>query len=173
VVSALRYRYRGIGTAVSASRYRHCGVEGLAGDRWALTSSKEAAAGAALTSLARHEPFLPIGLGIRLAFRLPQRQVITVTTNVPGPRQPLYLAGRRLLEIFPYVPIATTLRFGVSIFTYCDRITFGVTGDYDTAPDLDLLAGGIERGVAELAAAAHRRDGSRPADPGRVARSGR
>ena len=50
----------------------------------------------------------------------------------------------------PYVPIATTLRTGISVFTYCDRLTFGITGDYDSTPDLDVLARGIEEGVAEL-----------------------
>jgi diacylglycerol O-acyltransferase len=58
------------------------------------------------------------------------------------------------VEIIPYVPIATTLRTGVSIFTYCDQVTFGITGDYDTTPDIDVLARGIERGVSELLAAA-------------------
>jgi WS/DGAT/MGAT family acyltransferase len=120
----------------------------------AAKASKEAEAGEAMTSLAQYEPFPPVSLGIRLVSRLPQRQIITVTTNVPGPPTPLYLAGHRLLEVFPYVPIATTLRFGVSIFTYCDRLTLGITGDYDTAPDIDVLARGIEDALAELAAAA-------------------
>jgi hypothetical protein len=97
-----------------------------------------------------HEPFLPIARGIRLVSRLPQRQVVTVTTNVPGPCKPLYLAGRRMLEVFPYVPIATTLRLGVSVFSYCDRLTFGVTGDYDSAPDVGVLARAIEDALAEL-----------------------
>jgi hypothetical protein len=116
----------------------------------AAKASKEAEAGEAMTSLAKHEPFPPVSLGIRLVSHLPQRQIITVTTNVPGSPRPLYLAGQRLLEVFPYVPIATTLRFGVSVFTYCDRLTFGVTGDYDTAPDTEVLARGIEDALAEL-----------------------
>jgi diacylglycerol O-acyltransferase len=118
-----------------------------------LKASKEAQAGEAMTSLARHEPFAPISLGMRMAARLPHRNIVTVTTNVPGPRQPLYLLGRRLVEIVPYVPITARLRTGISILTYCDEVTFGVTGDYDTARDVTELARAIERGVAELAAA--------------------
>jgi diacylglycerol O-acyltransferase len=131
----------------------------------AAKASKEAEAGEAMTSLAKHEPFLPVSLGVRLVSHLPQRQVITVTTNVPGSPRPLYLAGRRLLEVFPYVPIATTLRFGVSVFTYCDRLTFGVTGDYDTAPDTEVLARGIEDALAELVkeATRERAQGAAPA----------
>ena len=41
----------------------------------------------------------PISWGIRLASHLPQRSIVTVTTNVPGPREPLYLLGRRIVEI--------------------------------------------------------------------------
>ena len=116
----------------------------------AAKASKEAEAGEAMTSLARHEPFPPVSLALRVASRLPQHQITTVTTNVPGPRRPLSLLGRRLVEVFPYVPIATTLRFGVSIMSYCDQLTFGITGDYDTAPDIDALARGIADSLAEL-----------------------
>ena len=73
---------------------------------------------------------------------------------MPGPRQPLYGMGRRLLEIIPYVPIATTLRTGISIFTYGGNVTFGITGDFAANPDLDVLAHGIEDGAAELLKAA-------------------
>ncbi len=78
----------------------------------ALKASKEAMAAEALTSLGRFTPFPLASWWVRLAFGLPQREIVTVTTNVPGPRQPLYGMGRRLLEIIPYVPIATTLRTG-------------------------------------------------------------
>src|SRR5208282_2373121 len=59
-------------------------------------------------------------------------------------------------EIIPYVPIATTLRTGVSIFSYCGNVTFGITGDFAANPDLDVLAHGIEHGVSELLVAAKR-----------------
>jgi len=93
---------------------------------------------------------------VRLALGLPLRDVVTVTTNVPGPGQPLYGMGRRLLEIIPYVPIAAAVRTGVAIFSYCGDLTFGITGDFEASPDLDVLARGIEHGVAALLAAAKR-----------------
>jgi diacylglycerol O-acyltransferase len=116
----------------------------------ALKASKEAEAGAAMTTLARHEPFAPISLGIRMAAHLPHRNIVTVTTNVPGPRRPLYALGRRIIEILPYVPIAVRLRTGISALTYDGQMCFGVTSDYDTGPEADLLAGQIADGVAEL-----------------------
>ena len=122
-----------------------------------LKASKEAEAGEAMTSLARYGPFPLIALGTRLAFKIPQRNIVTVTTNVPGPRQPLYVLGRRALEIFPYVPIATTLRFGVAVFSYCDQVTIGITGDRGSTPDIDVLARAIEHSLTEYVRLSQRR----------------
>ena len=116
----------------------------------ALKTAHEAMAGQALTTLGRYTPFPLASWWVRLAFGLPQRDIVTVTTNVPGPQQPLYGMGRRALEIIPYVPIATTLRTGVSIFTYDGHVTFGITGDFAANPDLEVLARGIEDALAEL-----------------------
>lgn len=129
----------------------------------ALKAGNEAAAGEALISLGRYAPYWLTSQLIRAAYRLPQRGIVTVTTNVPGPRQPLYGMGRKLVEIVPWVPIATTLRLGVSIFSYCDQVTFGITGDYDTTPDIDVFARAIEKGVRELSKIARQRTAA--ADP--------
>ena len=77
----------------------------------------------------------------------------TVTTNVPGPRQILYAAGKAMSEGYLYVPLGSSVRIGIAIFSYAGLLTFGVTGDYDHAPDTDLLCHGIEDGIAELLAA--------------------
>ena len=131
-----------------------------------LKRSHEAVAGEVLTSLSGFAPALLLALGTRLAFRLPQRSINTVTTNVPGPQHPLYLTGRRLLEAIPFVPLAGQVRVGVAIFSYDGSLRFGVTGDYDTAPDVRVLCEGIEAGMAELLAAARRQD-KPPAGRGR------
>jgi diacylglycerol O-acyltransferase len=119
-----------------------------------LKESKQAMAGEALTSLSGFAPPMLLALGTRLAFRLPQRSLHTVTTNVPGPQEPLYAAGRQMLEAYPYVPLANSVRIGVAIFSYNGNLGFGVTGDFDTAPDIDVLCRGIEDGLAELVSAA-------------------
>jgi len=121
-----------------------------------LKRSKQAVAGDVLVSLSGFAPAVLLALGTRLAFRLPQRSINTVTTNVPGPQHPLYLAGRRLLESIPYVPLAGQVRVGVAIFSYDGALKFGVTGDYDTARDIRVLCDAIERAMAELVAAAQR-----------------
>jgi diacylglycerol O-acyltransferase len=126
-----------------------------------LKASKEAMVGEALADLGRYSPYPLASWWVRLAFSLPQREIVTVTTNVPGPRQPLFGMGRRLEQIIPYVPIASRIRTGISIFSYDGTITFGLTGDFAANPDLDVLARGIEHGVSELLTAATER--SQPA----------
>ena len=115
-----------------------------------LKESKQAVAGERLTRLSGFAPPMLLALGGRVSARVPQRNINTVTTNVPGPQTPLYAAGRKMLRAFPYVPLAGSVRIGVAIFSYLGEINFGVTGDYDTAPDIDVLCCGIESGMAEL-----------------------
>jgi diacylglycerol O-acyltransferase len=91
-----------------------------------------------------------LALGSRAAFHAPQPLVQTVTTNVPGPRVPLYILGRRMEAAYPYVPIGSNLRISVAIFSYLDTISFGVTADYSSVPDIHLLIDGIGRSLAEL-----------------------
>jgi WS/DGAT/MGAT family acyltransferase len=115
-----------------------------------LKESRQAVAGEALTSLSGFAPPVLLAVGTRLASRVAQRNVNTVTTNVPGPQIPLYALGRKMLRAFPYVPLASQVRIGVAIFSYNGEINFGVTGDYDSAPDIDVLCRGIEDGMLEM-----------------------
>lgn len=90
----------------------------------------------------------------RIASRAPQPSVATITTNVPGPQQELYMLGRPLLTILPYVPLGMNQLVTVAIFSYNGGITCGITADYDRVPDVDVLARGIESSLAELSALA-------------------
>jgi diacylglycerol O-acyltransferase len=120
----------------------------------ALRSAGEPVAGASLTTAAEYAAFLPVAMGVRLGLRLPQRQIATVTTNVPGPRETLWGFGCELLRILPYVPIADRVRIGVAMFSYRDELTFGITADHDAVPDIGVLADGIAVSMAELVDAA-------------------
>jgi len=83
-----------------------------------------------------------------------QRNVETVITNVPGPRSPLYLGSHRMIEGYPMAPIGGRVRISVAIWSYCDHLYIGITGDRDTAPDIERLGQGINRGFAGLLEAA-------------------
>ena len=115
-----------------------------------LKNSSQAVAGEALTSMSGFAPPMLLALGMRLATRAGQRNVNTVTTNVPGPQFPLYAAGRRMIRAFPYVPLGGQMRLGIAIFSYNGEVNFGITGDYDSTADIDILAGGIEDGMTQM-----------------------
>jgi WS/DGAT/MGAT family acyltransferase len=115
-----------------------------------LKESRQAVGGEVLTSMGGFAPAMLLAVAGRLATRAPQHSVNTVTTNVPGPQHPMYLAGRRMLECFPFVPLGGHVRVGVAIFSYDGGLNFGVTGDYETAPDISVLCRGIEQGMQEL-----------------------
>lgn len=121
--------------------------------RW-LKLSHEAEAAESVSSLADlvPAPFMAYGSRVAAAVlrRHPQRSINTVTTNVPGPQVPLFAAGRRMVAYYPYVPVAFGVRFAVAILSYDGELFFGVTGDRDSAPDIDVLADGIVAGITEL-----------------------
>jgi len=110
----------------------------------------EPEAGVVAQQLIGAVPYPLVENATRLALRLPHHHLSTVTTNVPGPRQPLTCLGRRVEQLLPYVPIADRVCIGVAMFSYCGVLTFGVTSDLDVT-DLDVLVDGIEAGWWELA----------------------
>jgi diacylglycerol O-acyltransferase len=91
-----------------------------------------------------------LSLGVRAALRAGQFWCQAVTTNVPGPRVPLYVLGKRMRSAYAYVPIAGGTRCSIGIFSYLNTMTFGLNADFDGFPDLDVLSGGIRRGLDEL-----------------------
>jgi diacylglycerol O-acyltransferase / wax synthase len=95
-----------------------------------------------------------LSLGVRAAMQAGQFWCQAVTTNVPGPRVPLYVLGKRMRSAHAYVPIAGGTRISIGIFSYLDTMTFGINADFDSFPDVDVLSEGIRHGVDELLALA-------------------
>jgi diacylglycerol O-acyltransferase len=122
-----------------------------------VKQTKQAVAGDVLTSLSGFAPPLLLALGSRLVTASPRLNMHTATTNVPGPQQPVHTLGRRMLESYPFVPVVGSVRIVVAIFSYDGGLYFGVTGDYDGAPDIELLTSGIGSGMDELLACARER----------------
>jgi diacylglycerol O-acyltransferase len=119
-----------------------------------IKETKQAVAGDVLSSLSGFAPPLLLALGSRLVTASPRLNMHTATTNVPGPQQPVQTLGRRMLESYPFVPVVGSVRIVVAIFSYDGGLYFGVTGDYDGAPDIEVLTAGISRGMKDLLAIA-------------------
>ena len=115
-----------------------------------LKQSGQAVAGSVLTSLSGFAPPMLLALGGRAFARSPAMGVQIGVTNVPGPQQALHTLGRRLLESYPYVPVIGQVRISIAIFSYDGGLYFGVTGDYDSSNDVDVLTTGVERAMDEL-----------------------
>ena len=74
-----------------------------------------------------------------LALELFSRKATAVATNVPGPQQPLYLAGSRVEELMFWVPQTGSIGLGLSILSYDNRVHFGLIGDGRLVPDPDAV----------------------------------
>jgi len=115
-----------------------------------LKRSKQAVGADALVGLADFAAPTLMALGSRVAAKVPQQVLQTITTNVPGPRVPLYLLGKRLSELYPYIPLFNGMRIAIGIYSYRGQLYFGVNADFDAMPDIQVLADGIRGGFDEL-----------------------
>ncbi|HUN79201.1 MAG TPA: wax ester/triacylglycerol synthase family O-acyltransferase [Solirubrobacteraceae bacterium] len=121
-----------------------------------LKHSGQAVGAQALTSLAGFAPPTILSQAARLQAR--QRYFNLVVTNVPGPQFPLYLLGRRLRSLYPVVPLARRQALGIAVMSYNGHLGFGLLGDYDALPDLDVIALDLEHAIRQLARAAGLRE---------------
>ena len=88
----------------------------------------------------------------RLASRLvasPRAFNLTVS-NIPGPREPLYMLGCELAEAYPVVPIADHHALSIGVTTVGESAHFGLYADPESLPDGDRLAAAIDRSIDEL-----------------------
>ena len=119
------------------------GLEGLR-DETAWSGAEHARAASLIVEAAG---LTPPTIDRVLSSRWPGRSSSTSSVNVPGPQQPLYMLGRRLREIYPYVPLPA----GPRAVARADsgRVFFGIVGDRNAMPDLDDFAAAIDRALAE------------------------
>lgn len=91
--------------------------------------------------------------GQRVWYRLfpRQRSVNLVVTNAPGPSVPLYLAGARLLEVFPMMPTMGNLTLVVGVLSYEDQLNFTAAADYHRCPDVEVFVQGVRSALDDLA----------------------
>jgi hypothetical protein len=125
-----------------------------------LKSSGQAVGAQLLTSLGEYAPPTIIAQASRLVAR--QRAFNLVVTNVPGPQIPLFTLGREMLDVYPVLPLAGNTTLGVALLSYNGKIGFGLLGDYDAAPDLAVLAEGIEKSLQQLMNAVPHSEGTEP-----------
>ena len=75
-----------------------------------------------------------------------------VLTNVPGPREPVTVAGARVGGVLVWAPCAGDIAMSVSIFSYAGAVSVGFLVDAGLVPDPDALVGHLHGELAALAA---------------------
>lgn len=127
----------------------------------AVKRSKKALGAQFLVDLVGFAPPTIMALGAR---SFSSRRMFNLTvTNVPGPQFPIYMAGSRLVDLLPMVPLAEDHALGVAVMSYDGGLDFGLIGDADAMPDIDSLPAHLEASIAELAALAGVAHGRREA----------
>ena len=124
-----------------------------------LKDSRSAVGAEILTQVAEWTPSNLLALGARNVTRLLPFNL--VVTNVPGPQFPMYMAGAKMLEVFPHVPLAGNLGLGIALLSYDGRIHWGFNADYDVVPDLEDFVADTRDALAELLRSARPSDVAR------------
>ena len=130
---------------------------------------------AAATAARKARGHTPLGVLLRgglltrlLVLAAVRRRVNVTSASIPGPRRPRYLAGARVREVFPVLPLIANEPLGVGALSYAGAFNIGVVADGAAFPDLDAFVAGMRDDLDALATA------TRPGtDLGNVLREGR
>jgi len=121
-----------------------------------LKESKQAVGAKVLADVQQMAPPTVLAQASRMQFST--RLFNLIVTNVPGPQFPLYLLGRELRDLFPIAFLPKRHGMAIAIMSYNGGVNFGLLGDYDALPDIDLIAEGIEQELAALKRAAEAKE---------------
>ena len=97
-----------------------------------LKESKQAVGAATLAAVNNLAPPTILAQASRLNFST--RLFNLIVTNIPGPQVPLYVLGRRLVDLFPIAFLPEHHALAVAIMSYNGNMDYGLLGDYDAAP---------------------------------------
>jgi len=126
-----------------------------------LKESNEAVGAEFLMNIGSWAPPTIHAMAARLASRA--RLINLVVSNVPGPQIPMYVAGAKLLAEYPIMPIAENMGLSIAVTSLAGTMAFGITADWDTLPDIELLSRSMDESILELQKAAEQESAGRSA----------
>jgi diacylglycerol O-acyltransferase / wax synthase len=135
-----------------------------------LKESKQAVGAEVLASVQSLAPPTVLAQASRLNFST--RLFNLIVTNIPGPQFPLYVLGRELRALYPVAFLPKEQALAVAIMSYNGSLRYGLLGDYDALPDIDVVATGIDAALVELRAAAREQRDQETAAPSKPRRGG-
>ena len=87
-----------------------------------------------------------------------------VVSNVPGPREPLYVAGGKMEGIYSVGPILEGIGLNITVWSYCDQLNIGVIACREHIADPHEITDGMATALAELLTIAHGSTGAHGTD---------
>jgi len=115
-----------------------------------LKDSGQALGAQTIISLAGYAPSTVHAMAARTANTLSRRVFGLMVTNVPGPQFPLYVIGARLRAAYPVAPLAHGQAIAIGVTSYDGSVFYGLLGDREAMPDMDVLAQCLGDSLAEL-----------------------
>ena len=131
-----------------------------------LKESKQAVGAATLAAVNNLAPPTILAQASRLNFST--RLFNLLVTNIPGPQLPLYVLGRKLEDLFPVAFLPENHALAIAIMSYDGGVDYGLLGDFDALPDIDMIAEGIDDALQELLDAAAAASAERPEPSGAI-----
>jgi WS/DGAT/MGAT family acyltransferase len=113
-----------------------------------LKESKQALGAEVIAGAQNFAPPTILAQASRLNFST--RLFNLIVTNVPGPQFPLYVLGREMIAAYPVAFLPENHALAIAIMSYNGQMNFGLLGDYDALPDIDLIGETIAAELANL-----------------------
>ncbi len=120
---------------------------------YALRAHKETGRAVAASQLAALPGFAPTtfhALAARVAEAEAPHTYEFGITNVPGPQEPLYVAGARMIETYPALPLSPGHAAALGVTSYDGGVYFGLDADRDAVPDAEVLGQCLQEALEEL-----------------------
>jgi diacylglycerol O-acyltransferase len=122
----------------------------------ATGEAKAGGAALAASTLTGLTELVPPLLHAALARSLYSKRLFNITiTNVPGSPGRVCAFGAPLVDVVPIVPLAAGHSLGIAVVSYAGQMTFGLSADRATVPDLDVLRDGIVSSLLDLSVLGH------------------
>jgi diacylglycerol O-acyltransferase / wax synthase len=87
-----------------------------------------------------------------------QRRINLLMSNLPGPPQPMYFAGAKILEVFQIGVVQGNVAVQVGALSYAGQLNFDIVADANLVPDLTVFANGMTEDLERLGARSHQRE---------------
>jgi hypothetical protein len=87
----------------------------------------------------------------KVADRLPPLANVAIS-NVPGPLMPLYMAGARILAIYPTSIVVHGVALNITVQSYNESLDFGLMACAKAMPEVRELADGLSVAMDDLRA---------------------